>query len=114
MDDKKGFDIHLDAGENPAITPALKRTKGKIGFQANNGIVRFRKIEIKELLAKSEMPAAANAEPAKSPPRGGESALPPEAKAAAKAFEKASADARKAARRVRHGPGSIGEYQGID
>jgi hypothetical protein len=38
-----------DPSSSGRFVPALKRAKGKIGFQAHTGTVRFRKIEINEL-----------------------------------------------------------------
>jgi predicted peptidase len=46
---KKVADLHLDLATGDKTVPALKRNKGKIGFQAHTGTVRFRKIDIKEL-----------------------------------------------------------------
>jgi hypothetical protein len=45
--------VTLDRGRptNAAFLPALQRGKGKVGFQINTGTLRFRKIEIKQLLA---------------------------------------------------------------
>jgi hypothetical protein len=54
MGGKPVVDIKLDpaAQAHSRFVPALKRARGKIGFQANTGTVRFRKVEIKELSAK--------------------------------------------------------------
>ncbi len=51
LDEKKVVELRLEAGDGPSITPALKRTKGRLGFQAHTGTIRFRRIEIKELTA---------------------------------------------------------------
>ncbi|HEY7425839.1 MAG TPA: family 16 glycoside hydrolase, partial [Gemmataceae bacterium] len=51
--------LDSDARNNGAIIPGLQRSKGKVGFQINTGVVRYRKIEIKEL------PAATSPEPPK-------------------------------------------------
>lgn len=72
-------------------------TKGHIALQQYDAatVVEFCKIEIQELpTTKAEAPAAAGAAVPPSPPSGAESGLPPEAKAAAKAFEKVRDDAR--------------------
>jgi hypothetical protein len=59
---KQVLDLHADPRGSGAIIPALLRSKGKIGFQAHTGTVRFRKIEIKELPPpKAEAPAEAGA-----------------------------------------------------
>jgi hypothetical protein len=45
-----------DPSASGRFVPALKRAKGKIGFQAHTGTVRFRKIEIKELTPDMGLP----------------------------------------------------------
>jgi serine/threonine protein kinase len=48
---KTVMDVKLnpDAKANGSIVPGLKRAKGKIGFHAHSGTVRFRRVQIKEL-----------------------------------------------------------------
>ena len=43
------FDVKLDPDpeQHKPVVPALKRIKGRIGFQVNNGAIRFRNVEIK-------------------------------------------------------------------
>ena len=47
--DKSVVDIKLDPKQPGTFVPGLARSHGKVGFQINTGVVRFRKIEIKEL-----------------------------------------------------------------
>lgn len=58
VDGKKLVDVTLDpdARNSGAFIPGLGRRKGKVGFQINTGIVRYRKIEIKELSSNSTSP----------------------------------------------------------
>jgi hypothetical protein len=51
IDGKQIVNLTLDpdARNHGAIIPGLKRHRGKVGFQTNTGVVRFRNIEIKEL-----------------------------------------------------------------
>jgi hypothetical protein len=46
---KKVVDLRLDPGYAGPFVPGLKRSRGKIGFQAHTGSVHYRKVKIKEL-----------------------------------------------------------------
>jgi hypothetical protein len=87
--------VKVDGKTTADFTDEKRRfTSGHIALQQHNPqtVAEFRKIEIKELpAAKSEAPRAAPESPA---PRA-KSDLPPEAKAAAAAFEKSCAEARE-------------------
>jgi formylglycine-generating enzyme required for sulfatase activity len=48
IDGKKVVDLRAEPQRGGAIIPALRRTKGKIGFQAHTGAIHFRDIQIKE------------------------------------------------------------------
>lgn len=51
LDGKQMVDLTLDPDPKTynGITPGLKRTSGKVGFQINTGTMRYRNIELKEL-----------------------------------------------------------------
>jgi hypothetical protein len=46
---KKVVDIRLDPNYRGGLVPGLKRGKGRIGFQAHTGTVRFRNVHIEQL-----------------------------------------------------------------
>jgi hypothetical protein len=81
---KRFVNVTLDRGarNREGFVPGLQRAKGKVGFQANTGTVRFRNIAIKELPAES------------SPSRAADNHPPDAKEAAAKLYEKSCADAR--------------------
>jgi hypothetical protein len=69
---KRFVNVTLDRGarKREDFIPGLQRAKGKVGFQANTGTVRFRNIAIKELPAESTPSRAANNHPTpRRPPR---------------------------------------------
>jgi serine/threonine protein kinase len=49
LDKKKIVDIRLEPQTGDATRPALKRSKGRIGFQTHTGTIRLRRVQIKEL-----------------------------------------------------------------
>jgi hypothetical protein len=46
---EKVVDIRLDPADRGGLVPGLKRSKGKIGFQAHTGTVRFRNVRLIQL-----------------------------------------------------------------
>jgi hypothetical protein len=56
-------DLKLDPGKTSTFVPALARSKGKVGFQINNGEIRLRNVEIKELTHGDPVNSAVKANP---------------------------------------------------
>jgi predicted Ser/Thr protein kinase len=49
VDGKAIVDLRADPNYGGPFVPGLKRSKGRIGFQAHTGTMRYRRVEIKEL-----------------------------------------------------------------